>query len=196
MNPYYQVFCGETSFQNGVPCHSTELVKFRQRLGGSGIEKLFALSVRLHGQSAEESTVLVDTTVQEKAITYPTDSKLAIKIINRLNKLATDEGIQQRRTFVKEVNSLRLACRHFRHVKRRAKAKRALRRLRTIAGALLRELQRKLPQSVLAREADRFALYEKVLAQQPKDKNKIYSLHEPEVYIFLAYGKQRDQRLS
>ena len=101
MNPYYQVFCGETGFQHGVPCHSTELVKFRQRLGQSGIEKLFGLSVALHGRAAEESTVLVDTTVQEKAITYPTDSKLAIRIINRLNKLAKVEGIQQRRTYAK-----------------------------------------------------------------------------------------------
>ena len=126
--------------------------------------------------------------MQEKAITYPTDSKLAIKIINRLNKLAKAEGVQQRRTFVKEVKSLRLACRHFRHVKRRGKAKRALKRLRTIAGILLRELQRKLPARVLAREAERFSLYEKVLNQQPKDKHKIYSLHEPDVY---CVGKGR-----
>ena len=191
MNPYYQVFCGETSFQSREPCHSTELVKFRQRLGKSGIEKLFAVSVRLHGQAAEEATVLVDTTVQEKAITYPTDSKLAIKIINRLNKLAKAEGVQQRRTFVKEVKGLRLACRHFRHVKRRGKAKRALKRLRTIAGILLRELRRKLPQTVLDREAERFALYEQVLSQQPKDKDKIYSLHEPEVY---CVGKGKDHK--
>ena len=191
MNPYYQVFCGETHFQNCSPCHSTELVKFRQRLGKEGVEKIFALSVSLHGEAVEEKVVLVDTTVQEKAITYPTDSKLAIKIINRLNKLAKEEGIQQRRTFVKEVKSLRLTCRHFRHVKRRGKAKRALKRLRTIAGILLRELQRKLPEAVLEREAERFNRYEKVLQQQPKDKNKIYSLHEPDVY---CVGKGKDHK--
>ena len=190
-NPYYQVFCGERSFQSRLPCHSTELVKFRQRLGKSGIEKMFALSVALHGKAAEEKTVLVDTTVQEKAITYPTDSKLAIKIINRLNKLAKEEGIQQRRTFVKEVKTLRLACRHFRHVKRRGKAKKALKRLRTIAGALLRELRRKLSVDVLVRESERFGLYEKVLSQQPKDKDKVYSLHESDVY---CVGKGKDHK--
>ena len=190
-NPYYQVFCGERSFQSRLPCHSTELVKFRQRLGKSGIEKMFALSVALHGKEAEEKTVLVDTTVQEKAITYPTDSKLAIKIINRLNKLAKEEGIQQRRTFVKEVKTLRLACRHFRHVKRRGKAKKALKRLRTIAGALLRELRRKLSVDVLVRESERFGLYEKVLSQQPKDKDKVYSLHESDVY---CVGKGKDHK--
>ena len=191
MNPYYQVFCGEPSFQTQLPCHSTELVKFRQRIGKEGVEKLFAQSIALHGEAAEDSTVLVDTTVQEKAITYPTDSKLAIKIINRLNKLAKQEGIQQRRTFVREVKELRLACRHFRHVKRRGKAKKALKRLRTIAGILLRELQRKLPPSVLEAEAKRFELYQKVLAQQPKDKNKVYSLHEPDIY---CVGKGKDHK--
>ncbi|SSC10660.1 hypothetical protein BPUTEOSOX_1048, partial [thiotrophic endosymbiont of Bathymodiolus puteoserpentis (Logatchev)] len=72
------------------------------------------------------ATVLIDTTVQEKNITYPTDAKLAIKIINRLNKLAKYHGIQQRRTYVKEVKNCRLAIRHFRHVKKRAKAKSSL----------------------------------------------------------------------
>ena len=191
MNPYYQVFCGETSFQTEPPCHSTELVKFRQRIGENGIKQIFALSVALHGDAAEQPTVLVDTTVQEKAITYPTDTKLAIKIINRLNKLAKAQGIKQRRTFVKEVKGLRLACRHFRHVKRRGKAKKALKRLRTIAGILLRELQRKLPAAVLKQEAEHFELYERVLAQQPKDKNKIYSLHEPGIY---CVGKGKDHK--
>jgi len=191
MNPYYQVFCGETSFQTDVPCHSTELVKFRNRLGKQGVEQLFKLSVALHGETAENPIVLVDTTVQEKAITYPTDTKLAIKIINRLNKLAKTQGVKQRRTFIKEVKGLRLVCRHFRHVKRRSKAKKALKRLRTIAGILLRELQRKLPESILQKEADNFALYERVLAQQPKDKNKIYSLHEPEIY---CVGKGKDHK--
>ena len=118
--------------------------------------KLFALSVHFHGKASEEATVLVDTMVQEKAITYPTDSKLAIKIINRLNKLAKTEGVRQRRTYVKEVKGLRLACRHFLHVKRRGKAKKALKRLGTIAGILLRELQRKLPKTVLDLEAECF----------------------------------------
>ena len=66
------------------------------------------MSVALHGKQAQESSVLIDTTVQEKNITYPTDAKLAIKIINRLNKLAKHHGIQQRRTYVKEVKNCRL----------------------------------------------------------------------------------------
>jgi IS5 family transposase len=148
-NPYYQAFCGMKEFQLKEPCHSTEIIKFRNRIGKVGFDKIFAMSVKLHGRYAQESVVNIDTTVQEKNITYPTDSKLAIKIINRLNKLAKKEGIKQRRTFVKQIKSLRLDIRHFRHVKKRAKARRALKRLRIIAGVLNRELRRKLPREVL-----------------------------------------------
>lgn len=188
-NPYYQLFCGETSFQSQEPCHSTELVKFRNRLGKQGVEKIFAMSVALHGDAAEEDSVLVDTTVQEKAVTYPTDTKLAIKIINRLNKLARENGIKQRRTFVKEVKELRLKCRYFRNKKFSRKARKALKRLRTIAGILLRELQRKLPESILEQEKENFDLYLKALSQSRKDKDKIYSLHEPDIYC-VGKGKE------
>lgn len=192
-NPYYQAFCGMKEFQRRLPCHSTELVHFRKRIGAEGVERIFQMSVGLHGEAALEDTVHIDTTVQEKNIAYPTDSKLAIRIINRLNKIAQAHGVQQRRTFVKEVKSLRLAIRHFRHVTKRAKAKRALKRLRTIAGILIRELRRELPQYCLFEcyQQD-FLMYERILRQQSKDTNKIYSLHEPQVYC-VAKGKDHKQ---
>ena len=192
-NAYYQAFCGMTEFQQSVPCHPTELVHFRNRIGKRGCEKIFQMSVGVHGKAALEKAVNIDTTVQEKNITYPTDAKLAIKIINRLNKLAKHFGIKQRRTFVKEVKNCRLAIRHFRHVKKRKKANRALKRLRTIANILIRELRRQLPcWAVFEHCQSDFLMYEKVLAQQPKDKNKIYSLHEPQVYC-IAKGKDHVQ---
>lgn len=81
-NPYYQYFCGMNEFQIVLPCHSTELVKFRQRVGKEGMELIFKSSVEMHGKKANEKQVIVDTTVQEKNVTYPTDGKLAIKMIN------------------------------------------------------------------------------------------------------------------
>ena len=191
-NPYYQAFCGMKEFQQKLPCHSTELVHFRKRIGVPGMERIFQMSVGLHGESALEDVVHVDTTVQEKNITYPTDSKLAIKIINRFNKIAKSHGISQRRTFIKEVKSLRLDIRHYRHVKRRSKAKRALKRLRTIAGVLMRELRRELPQYCLFESYQKdFLLYERILKQRINDTHKIYSLHEPQVY---CVGKGKDHK--
>ncbi len=48
-NPYYQAFCGLTEFSNKLPCDASELVHFRKRIGTDGIDKIFRLSVRLHG---------------------------------------------------------------------------------------------------------------------------------------------------
>lgn len=192
-NPYYQYFCGAASFERELPCVASELSHFRKRIGPQGAMLIFHESVGLHGNEIEDKQVHIDTTVQEKAITYPTDSKLAIKIISRLNQLAKHHGIQQRRTSVKEVKSLRLSCRHFRHVKKRKKAVKAVKRLRTIAKVLIRELRRQLACNLLFDHYQKdFLFYERVLAQQPKDKNKVYSLHESQVYC-IAKGKDHKQ---
>ena len=74
-NPYYQAFCGMKEFQRKLPCHSTELVHFRKRIGAQGMELIFQMSVGFHGESALEDVVHVDTTVQEKNITYPAVSQ-------------------------------------------------------------------------------------------------------------------------
>lgn len=188
-NPYYQAFCGAIQFSNQLPCHSTELVKFRQRIGKDGFDKIFKMSVLLHGDDAEEKSVNIDSTVQEKNITYPTDGKLAIKIINRINKLAKKEGIQQRRTFVKEVKEKRIELRFFKHNKKKGTARKAIKRLKTIAGILIREMERQLNADILELHQEDFDTYKKVLKQKKGDKNKIYSLHEPKVYC-MAKGKE------
>ena len=191
-NPYYQYFCGYETFQTTVPCHPTDLVYFRKRIGKKGVEKIFQVSVQLHGKDAEEKRVIIDTTVQEKNITYPTDGKLAIKMIHHLHKIAKREGLQLRRTYVKEIKGHRLALRFFRHPKKRKKAKASIKRLRTIIGILIRNISRELSEERLLKYKETFELFEKVRNQQIKDKNKTYSLHEQQVYV-ISKGKDHKQ---
>jgi len=81
LNPCFQFFCGEREFQRSAPCAASELVHFRDRIGLDGGEKLLAASIPLHGERAKGKEVMLDTTAQEKAITFPTDAKLHAKVI-------------------------------------------------------------------------------------------------------------------
>jgi len=188
-NPYWQFFCGMSEFQWSLPCDPSDLVYFRQRIGEEGVAVIFAASAQLHGKKAEEAEVVIDSTVQEKAVTYPTDTKLCRRIIERCWNLADRHGVKLRRRYRKAVRASLLAQRWRQHPKRRREARRGVRRLKTIAGRLIRELERKLPAVVVAAQAENLARYRQVLAQQPKDAGKIYSLHEPHIYC-IAKGKE------
>jgi IS5 family transposase len=190
-NPYFQYFCGFNEFQIGEPCHPTDLVYFRKRIGKEGVEKIFSMSVSLHGKSAQERQVIIDTTVQEKNITYPTDGKLAIKMIHHLLKIAKDEKIQLRRTYIREIKEHRISLRFFKHPRKIKKARAAIKRLRTIVGVLIRDISRNLSQEQLSKYQEKFDLFDKVRNQQIKDKNKILSLHETHVY---AITKGKDHK--
>lgn len=187
-NPYYQYFCGMNEYVPALPCDATELVKFRKRIGKKGVDQIFAMSVGLHGKDAQEKQVIIDTTVQEKNVTYPTDGKLAIKMIHHLHNIAKEEKIQLRRTYVKEIKGHRISLRFFRHPKKIKKAKSAMKRLKTITGILIRDLSRNMSETQLAKYQETFDLFLKVSDQKQKDSNKIYSLHEQHIYA-IAKGK-------
>ncbi len=188
-NPYWQYFCGMSDFQWQVPCDPSDLVYFRDRIGEAGMQRILQVSAQLHGDQAQEAEVVVDTTVQEKNITYPTDTKLAHKIIRRCWKLADRHGVKLRRRYRKAVRQCVMAQRWRRDPKKRKAAHRALRKMKVIAGRLIRELERKLPEAVREDHRGNFTLYRRVLKQQPSDQDKIYSLHEPQVYC-LSKGKE------
>ena len=143
-DPYQQSFCGETDFQWEFPCDPSDMSYFRKRIGSSGFEKILAASIALHGETAIEEEMCVDTTVQEKNTSFPTDAKQYRKIHSRLLKLARTEGIRLSRTHEKEVKQLKQHTRFASHPKNRQKARRAVKRLKTIAGRLLREIQRQM----------------------------------------------------
>lgn len=190
-NPYYQYFYGYDEYQPALPCHPTELVKFRNRIGKEGFEYIFKMSVEIYGDTAEESQVLVDSTVQESNLTFSTDGKLAIKIIIHLLKIAKEENIKLRRSYVKEIKALRILLRFFRHPRKLTKALGAMKRLRAIAKIIMRDIQRKMSDEQLSIYSGRFEFYLKVLNQERNDKNKFYSLHELDAY---AINKGKDHK--
>jgi len=190
-NGYYQFFCGEAFLQWEFPCHPTDLVYFRKRIGEKGIEKIFQVSIDLHGAKAREREILVDTTVQEKNITFPTDTKLYKKIADKCADIAQKEGIKLRQSYRRTTKKLVLAQRFRNHPKNYKKATKAARKLKTIAGRLMRDLERKLPVDGFNRHLAQLRIFEKVLGQQKNSSNKIYSLHEPQVY---CVGKGKDHK--
>lgn len=185
-NNYYQYFCGEQSFVAGVPCEASELVHFRKRIGEAGILLILKESIRINGKDSEHPHVNVDTTVQEKNITFPTDSKLHKKIINKCHQIADKEGIQIRQSYSRTLKKLGVDQRFRNHPKNKSRARKADRKLKIIAGRLVRELERKLPEGFYAED---LAIFNQILSQTRHSKNKIYSLHEPEVQC-ISKGKE------
>jgi len=188
-NVYYQYFGGETYFAPKVPCVPTELVEFRKRIGTEGVELIFKESIRVNGKDAEDDHLSGDTTIQEKNITYPTDDKLYKKIIHECRSIADEEGIELRRSYSHTVRKLSIIQRFKKNKNGAKRARQASKKIKTIAGVLVRELHRKLPADRLNHYSQDLQLFAKVLAQQKTDTNKTYSLHEPHVKCYTK-GKE------
>lgn len=185
-NIYYQYLSGEKAYACGVPCEASDLVHFRNRIGAEGIELIFKESIRVNGKDGGEREATTDTTVQEKNITYPTDNKLHRKIIKKCIAIADKEDIELRQSYTRTVKKLLMEQRFRNHPKNKGRARKADRKVKTIAGRLVRELERKLAPSV---HQDTLLLFQKVLAQKKTDSNKIYSLHEPHTQC-MSKGKE------
>lgn len=209
-NAYYQYFCGVQSFTTAAPCAASELVHFRKRIKEEGMELILKESIRVNlaiedarrkgmdkrdGKDGrgrkpdEERTAFIDTTVQEKNVTFPTDSKLLNKVIAYCRKVAAKEGARVRQSYARELKGLRRTQRLRGRSHSAKKVAKADRRMRTIAGRLVRELLRELPEESPYRE--RLVLCLKLVNGEKFDGHKIYSLHEPEV---LCIGKGKEHK--
>jgi transposase, IS5 family len=186
-NVYYQYFCGQKEFIPVEPCEASELVHFRHRIGEFGIELILKESIRINGNDSHDSTASIDTTVQEKNITFPTDSKLHRKIIDKCRKIAEKENLPIRQSYTRTLKKLSLDQRFRNHPRNKWKARKADRKEKTIAGRLVRELERNLlPNSRYQSQID---LFKRILSQKKSDTNKIYSVHEPDVQC-ISKGKE------
>jgi|LGVC01.1.fsa_nt_gb IS5 family transposase len=188
-NPYWQYFSGELVFQTAKPFDPTDFIHFRNRIGKDGAEKLLKVSIELFGKQAQEKEVLLDSTVQEKNITYPTDAKLHKRIIDKVNKIAKKEGITLRQTYTRTLKQLMIDQRFHNHPKRRKKARSALRKIKTIAGRQTRDIERQFNSQQRHKYKELLVIINRILIQKRGDKNKIYSIHEPQVSC-IAKGKE------
>lgn len=189
-NVYYQYFCGEQELCVGAPCSSTELVEFRKRIGTEGAELILQESIRVNSDHDKDSTGFIDSTVQEKNVTFPTDAKLTKKVIKRCQKQSEELELPVRQSYKRVLKGLYRDQRFRNHPKNRKKALRADKKVKTIAGRLLRELERNLTMRGLYDDyAQDIALWWRILTQQKNDRDKVYSLHEPEV-LCISKGKE------
>ncbi len=103
-NPYWQYFCGEAYFQYQTPCHPTSLTYWRKRIGEAGCEWMLSVTIQtgLDSKTVKKQdfeSVTVDSTIQEKAITYPTDGKLYERCRQHMVRLAEQHEIPLRQNY-------------------------------------------------------------------------------------------------
>lgn len=190
-NPYYQFFCGEEFFQHRLVFDRSSLTRWRQRMGEERLQALLqeSLSVATKTEAikpADLNRVIVDTTVQPKNVMFPTDARLLNRAREILVRLAKRRGIKLRQSYTRVGKFALIKHQRYAHAKQFKRANRALKKLKTYLGRVIRDIGRKLGgdadllgQIVLERM---MARAQRVLEQKRGQRGpKIYSLHAPEV---------------
>ena len=203
-NVYWQHFAGFAYFEPRPPCDATQIGRFRSLLGEAGLESLLSstlvAAVDMKAiKPAEFERIIVDTTVQEKAIAHPTDSRLLEVARGKIVSAAKRCAIGLKQTFAAEGKTLQRQAGGYAHAKQFKRLKAVVKRQRTIVGVLIREVRRQLSGRVGSTTADNPALAalhtwleraERIRSQQRHSKNKLYALHAPEVEC-IGKGKAR-----
>lgn len=197
-NPYFQYFCGEVVFQHAAPFDRSSLTRWRQRLGEEQIAALLQESLSVaHRAGAIETKdlerVVVDTTVQEKAVAHPTDARLTHRAIEKLVDLAKREGVKLRQSYLRLAKRAAIMVGRYTHAHQFKRARRELKFLRTRLGRIIRDIRRQIDGNPVLE--DRFGplldLASRVRQQEQRQRGpKIYSLHAPEVEC-IGKGKAR-----
>jgi len=192
-NPYWQFLCGEEFFQHALPIDPSQMSRWRQRIGEDGVEKLLQATITAGmkaGVITESSLdkVIVDTTVQPKAVEHPTDARLYRKVHAAMLRIAEREGITLRQSYRKLM--ARAFQKHGGHAKAKqyGRAKKVLRALKTMTGRVMRDVERKMSDEAYETHKGTLILAQQILTQKRFTKGKVYSLHAPEVEC-IAKGK-------
>lgn len=200
-NVVWQYFSGMDYYEPKLPCDATQMGRFRTAIGEAGVEELLKATIDAAVETkavkpAEFERIIVDSTVQEKAIAHPVDSRLLEIARHKVVQAAKHVGIDLKQTYAKEGKELRRKAGGYAHAKQFRRLKKVVKRQRTILGILIREVGRKRSQTPaesavsLNRLSTLLERVERIRTQQPKDKNKLYALHAPEVEC-IGKGKAR-----
>ena len=191
-NPYWQYFCGFTHMQHEAPIDPSSMSRWRKRVGAERMELMIQETIELavrekQLRKKDLEQVTIDTTVQEKNITHPTDSKLLYTAIRKLGAGAQAYGVQLRQSYIRVGKRAAVKVSRYAHARQFKRMRKQLRKLRTYVGRLIRDIRRKVGEvpddlAVVLERAER------IRSQQPHDSKKLYSWHEPEVQC-ISKGK-------
>jgi transposase, IS5 family len=185
-NPYWQYLSGMEFFCHEAPIDPSSMSRWRRRVGEAGAGELLketiecGLKLKIIKPSELVRRVNVDTTVQEKHVRFPTDARLYERMRQRLVAAAREEGVALRQSYVRVGKRLLAQQSRYAHAKQFRRARRCTRKLRTILGRVIRDIERKLPDPG-ERLADLLALAKRLHRQERHEKGKLYSVHAPEV---------------
>jgi IS5 family transposase len=197
-NPYYQFFCGELSFCHALPFERSSLTHWRQRLGEEQLVALIQESLAVAHKTEALATrdlerVVVDTTVQPKAIAHPSDARLCHRALEKLVGLARRHDVRLRQSYVRLAKRAAIMVGRYTHAHQFKRAWRELKFLRTRLGRVIRDIRRKIAGNpdLTERFADLLALSLRVRFQDHRQRGpKVYALHAPEVEC-IGKGKAR-----
>jgi transposase, IS5 family len=180
------------------PLDSSSLTRWRKRLGEAGVEELLTQTIEAARQASvikasSVKRVIVDTTVMEKAIAPPTDSRLLERSRAHLVKAAQKCGLTLRQNYNREAPRQAFQVGRYAPARQFKRMHGVLRTLRTRVGRVHRDIERqidKVPEQEQTKLKELLTRTQRILKQKPKDKNKLYALHAPEVEC-ISKGKAR-----
>src|SRR6266700_1355138 len=195
-NPYWQHFSGMRHFQHRMPIDPASMTRWRKRLGDAGAEQMLRATMEAGIEMrvvrpAELKRINVDTTVETKAIRFPTDARLYQRMRERLVKAARAEGLTIKQSYRHVGRRLLMQSSRYAHARQMKRARACTRKLKTQLGRVIREVERQTEEPSM--KLDKLLqTAQRIYEQQRHDKDKIYSVHEPEVQC-IAKGKAGKQ---
>ena len=184
-NVYWQYFSGRQFYEYKDPIEPSSMTRWRKRIGEAGAQQLLKETVLTGIKSGylkkrDCEKVNVDTTVQTKSVRFPTDARLYNRVRERLVKAAEKDGLNLRQNYKIVGKKALQRYQNYSHARQMKRAKKQLRFLKTILGRVVRDIERKA--SVMSDEMiELMDIAQRALSQTKKSKNKVYSVHEPDV---------------